>query len=45
MKQEITIKNLITASKEFCVSEKHKNFPNLIGVTDGKAIGTFVAAK
>ncbi|MDR1164498.1 MAG: restriction endonuclease [Deltaproteobacteria bacterium] len=42
MRQKLTIDSLITAAKEFCYSEKKKNFPTLIGVTDGKAIGAFV---
>jgi hypothetical protein len=41
MKPKLTIKNLI-ASTEFCLSDKGTNFPTLIGITDGKAIGTFV---
>jgi hypothetical protein len=42
MKQQLTIMTLITSAEEFCFLEKCKNFPELIGITDGKAIGTFV---
>ena len=36
---------MFLATKVFCVSEGKKNFPELIGVTDGKAVGTFVEHK
>ena len=42
MKEKLTIEKLIEAAKEFCISEGTLNFPELIGVTDGKAVGTFV---
>ncbi|MCL2146596.1 MAG: hypothetical protein FWH52_02195 [Synergistaceae bacterium] len=42
MKEIITIAKLFEATKEFCVIEGRINFPELIGVTDGKAVGTFV---
>jgi hypothetical protein len=45
MKEKLTIKKLFFATKTFCTSEGKKNFPELIGVTDGKAIGTFVEHK
>jgi len=42
VKEIITIAKLFEATKEFCVIEGRINFPELIGVTDGKAVGTFV---
>jgi len=42
MKEKLTIEKLFSETKIFCVSEGKKNFPELIGVTDGKAVGTFV---
>ena len=42
MQEKLTIPKLFSATKEFCVSEGKRNFPELIGVTDGKAVGTFV---
>jgi len=42
MKEKLTIAKLFAATKTFCISEGKKNFPELIGVTDGKAVGTFV---
>ncbi|MFI3239076.1 MAG: restriction endonuclease [Bacteroidales bacterium] len=38
----MTINQLIQAAKEFCVTEDNLYYANLYGVTDGKAIGTFV---
>ena len=45
MKEKLTIEKLFSATKIFCVSEGKKNFPELIGITDGKAVGTFVEHK
>ena len=42
MKEKLTLKKLFSATKSFCISEGKINFPELIGVTDGKAVGTFV---
>ena len=42
MKEKLTIEKLFAAAKEFCIAERCVNFPQLIGVTDGKAVGTFV---
>lgn len=39
---KLTIDALIEAAKEFCVRESNKQRPELYGVTDGKAVGTFV---
>jgi hypothetical protein len=45
MKEKLTVEKLFSATKTFCTSEGRKNFPELIGVTDGKAVGTFVEHK
>lgn len=42
MKQDLTIKYLIDAAQNFCVNESKKNHTKLLGVTDGKAVGTYV---
>ena len=42
MKEILTLDKLFEATKEFCIAEGSINFPELIGVTDGKAVGTFV---
>jgi hypothetical protein len=41
-KEHLTKEKLYIAAQEFCASESKKDFPNLVGVTDGKAVGTFV---
>lgn len=42
MQKKLTQKQLFQAAKEFCIAESLVNMPELIGVTDGKAVGTFV---
>jgi hypothetical protein len=42
MKENLTLTTLFSATKAFCTSEGKRNIPELIGVTDGKAVGTFV---
>ena len=42
MKERLTIQKLFVAAKEFCITERNTNFPQLIGVTDGKKVGTFI---
>lgn len=42
MKPELTIDKLIEAAHCFCESESCKNHAELIGVTDGKKVGTYV---
>lgn len=42
MKKKLTIKSLITEAKNFCKVNSRVSIPELFGVTDGKAIGTFV---
>ena len=45
MKPKLTIDNLKKAAKEFCKTESiHKN-KDLFGVTDGKAVGTYIEHK
>jgi hypothetical protein len=41
-KEALTIERLYLAAKEFCLNESQNNFPELVGITDGKAVGTFV---
>jgi len=41
-KEQLTIELLCSAAKEFCQSESQLDFPELVGRTDGKAVGTFV---
>lgn len=45
MKPVMTIDNLITSAKSFCEIESKENHVELIGVTDGKKIGTYVEHK
>ncbi len=45
MKPLLTIEELINAAKRFCEIESNKNHIELIGVTDGKAVGTYVEHK
>ena len=42
MKPRLTIDELIKAAKSFCEAESRENHKALIGVTDGKAVGTYV---
>ena len=42
MRKNLTINKLIDSAKEFCAKESGKPRTELFGVTDGKAIGTFV---
>ncbi len=45
MKQKLTIKTLINAAKEFCNAESKFKNEELFGVTDGKAVGTYIEHK
>ena len=45
MKKVLTIELLVKAAKKFCESESTRNHAELIGVTDGKAVGTYVEHK
>jgi hypothetical protein len=42
MKSKLTIPVLIQEAKKFCETESQKNHTGLIGITDGKAVGTYV---
>lgn len=42
MRENLTISKLFEATKAFCIEQSKINFTELIGVTDGKAVGTFV---
>lgn len=42
VKMELTITDLISCAKEFCIKESSIFREELFGVTDGKAVGTFV---
>jgi len=44
-KPKLTIDILIKEAKEFCKSMSEINHPKILGVTDGKAIGTYIEHK
>ena len=45
MKPSLTIESLVKSAKAFCEMESTANHIELIGVTDGKAVGTYVEHK
>ncbi|MEM9887863.1 MAG: restriction endonuclease [Bacteroidota bacterium] len=45
MKSKLTITKLKKAAKEFCTSESKYSNKDLFGVTDGKAVGTYIEHK
>lgn len=45
MKPALTIDELIKSAHQFCEIESNKNHDELIGITDGKAIGTYIEHK
>src|SRR3989338_7813246 len=45
MKQKLTIDILIKEAKAFCEAESKFDNPDLFGITDGKAVGTFIEHK
>ena len=45
MKPVLTIDALIESARRFCEIESRENHVELIGVTDGKAVGTYVEHK
>ena len=45
MKTPLTIQELIKEAKKFCEEQSKLNHKTLIGVTDGKAVGTYVERK
>lgn len=42
MKTVLTLHNLMMEAKAFCIAETAVNHVKLVGVTDGKAVGTYV---
>ncbi|ODS31286.1 MAG: hypothetical protein SCARUB_03579 [Candidatus Scalindua rubra] len=45
MKQKLSIEILVKEAKAFCKSESKLDNPDLFGITDGKAVGTFIEHK
>ncbi len=45
MKKKLTIEDLIAEAKTFCEKESKFDNKDLFGVTDGKAVGTFIEHK
>lgn len=45
MKQKLTIDILVKEAKTFCQKESEFDNPYLFGITDGKAVGTFIEHK
>lgn len=45
MKLQLAIQHLIEEAKEFCEKESKYENPQLFGITDGKAVGTFIEHK
>src|SRR3989337_4053363 len=45
MKQKLTIDILIKEARAFCEVESRFDNPDLFGITDGKAVGTFIEHK
>ena len=41
-KPKLTISLLKKEAKEFCIVTSKEEIPELYGVTDGKAVGTFI---
>jgi len=41
-KKKLAIEDLISEAKNFCEVAAEKNHTDLIGVTDGKAVGTYI---
>ncbi len=42
MKQHITLEDLKKEAALFCIDQSKFNHADLIGVTDGKAVGTYI---
>lgn len=45
MKTELTRKHLFREAKKFCYLMSEENHPELLGVTDGKKVGTYIEHK
>ena len=44
-KPNLTTKELVESAKQFCEIASNENHPELLGVTDGKAVGTYIEHK
>lgn len=44
-KEILTLEKLYLVAKEFCHEVSQNDYPELVGITDGKAVGTFVEHK
>lgn len=45
MKPQLTVERLVEEARAFCEVQTMINHTELIGVTDGKAVGTYVEHK
>ena len=45
LKSKICLKDLIKEAENFCIQQSNVNHSELIGITDGKAVGTYVEHK
>lgn len=45
MKKKLTIETLTAEAKDFCLTESKEKIAPLFGVTDGKAVGTYIEHK
>ena len=45
MKETLTVDGLVESAKEFCKRESDTFHTDLFGITDGKAVGTYVEHK
>ena len=45
MKEKLEINHLVSLAKEFCIKETQYKNNELYGVTDGKAVGTYIEQK
>ena len=43
--QKLSIEILVKETKAFCEKESKYDNPDLFGITDGKAVGTFIEHK
>ena len=44
-KEQLTIEKLIIEAKDFCIHESKVENKSLFGITDGKAVGTYIEHK
>lgn len=45
MKTKLSIDLLIYEAENFCIQESNYDNPDLYGITDGKAVGTYIEHK